>query len=137
MASPSSVVPAAPAQVQAAPAEIKLNVYFSNPSSLQVISSRGKSMHFLGGRYTTKDEGEIRDLEAMAERQNGTVFKNPNMLQMSEAELDPMSVLKARFFKEFQEQQAANLNPEQDFGASIQERLRAASTSSIQAVTVK
>lgn len=125
------VTPSAPAP------EVKLNVYFSNPKSLQVISSRGKAMVFINGRYTTKDEGEIADLELAATRQNGSIFKDPKMLQLTESELDPMNVLKARFFKEFQEQQAAHLNPEQNFGASVQERLKAASTSSIQAVTVK
>ena len=129
-------IPQVPAAT--APAEVRLNAYFSSPSSLQVISSRGKSMHFIGGRYTTKDPGEIADLEAVCTlRPNGSIFKDPAILTLSESDLDPMNALKAKFFKEFQEQQAANLNPNQDFGATVQERLKAASTSSIQAVTVK
>lgn len=126
-----------PAQVPVPAQEVKLNVYFSNPKSLQVVSSRGKSMVFINGRYTTKDLGEIADLESMTERQNGSIFKDPKMLQLTESELDPMNVLKAKFFEEFKAQQKAHLNPEQDFGATVQERLNAASTSSIQAVTVK
>ena len=137
----TQVVPAtqSAAQVPAklVPDETKFNVYFSNPKSMQVVSSRGKAMIFINGRYTTKDAGEIADLEGLAASSNSSVFKDPAILQLSEADLDPMNALKARFFKEFQEQQAANLNPEQDFGASVQERLKATSTSSIQAVTVK
>ena len=133
----SKAVPTQEAATAPAAAEVKNNVYFSNPKSMQVISSRGKTLVFINGRFTTKDPGEIADLDALAASNNSAVFKDPKMLQLSDSELDPMNVLKAKFFKEFQEQQAAHLNPEQDFGASIQERLKAASTSSIQAVTVK
>jgi len=134
-----SIIPAkaAPAQ-EAAAQEVRFNVYFSNPKSMQFVSSRGKALVFINGRFTTKDPGEIADLEAVCTlRPNGSIFKDPAILTLSESDLDPMNALKAKFFKEFQEQQAANLNPDQDFGATVQERLKAASTSSIQAVTVK
>ena len=118
--------------------EVRLNAYFSNPTSMQYVSSRGKVIVFIGGRYTTKDPADIEELDALCVlRPNGSIFKDPDQLTLSESDLDPMNVLKARFFKEFQEQQTANLDPSQNFGSTVLERLKTASTSSIQAVTVK
>ena len=113
------------------PSPEKFNIYFSNPASMQVISSRGKPMVFVSGRYHTKDPGEIQDLEGLCEYGSGAVFKNPDMLQLAGDQLDPMNVLRTKFFKEFQEQQAAMLNPENDGGTSVQGPLNAASTTSI------
>lgn len=118
--------------------EVKLNAYFSNPKSMQIISSRGKAMVFINGRYVTKDASEIADLETIcALRPNGSVFKDPAMLQLTESQLDPMNALREHFRKEFEAEKAAHMNPEQDFGNSIQERMKATSTSSIKAVTSK
>jgi len=117
--------------------EVMLNVYFSNMKSMFVVSSTGNRMPFLGGRYATKNPGEIADLDAMSLIPNGFVFKKSELLQLSEAAMDPMNVLRERFRKEFEAERAAHLNPEQDFGESIQTRLKTASTASIQAVTVK
>ena len=113
------------------PSEIKFNIYFSNPASMQVISSRGKPMMFVSGRYHTKDPGEIQDLDLLCENGSGAVFKDPNMLQLSGDQLDPMNVLKARHIKEYLDQQAAMLNPNNDGGTSVQGPLNAASTTSI------
>ena len=112
----------------------KFNVYFSNPASMQVISSRGKPMMFVAGRYHTNDPGEIQDLDGLVKNGSGNVFTDPNMLQLSGDQLDPMNVLKSKFFKEFQEQQAAMLNPNNDGGTSVQGPLNAASTTSIASV---
>jgi len=109
----------------------KFNIYFSNPASMQVISSRGKPMMFVSGRYHTKDPGEIQDLDGLCENGSGNVFKDPNMLQLAGDQLDPMNVLKAKFFEEFKAQQAAMLNPNNDGGTSVQGPLNAASTTSI------
>lgn len=109
----------------------KFNIYFSNPPSMQVISSRGKPMMFVSGRYHTKDHGEIADLENLCENGSGAVFKNPDMLQLSGDQLDPMNVLKAKHIKEYLEQQAQMLNPNNDGGTSVQGPLNAASTTSI------
>lgn len=113
------------------PSTEKFNIYFSNPASMQVISSRGKPMMFVSGRYHTKDPGEIQDLDNLCENGSGAVFKNPDMLQLSGDQLDPMNVLKAKHIKEYLEQQAQMLNPNNDGGTSVQGPLNAASTTSI------
>ncbi len=115
--------------------ETLFNIYFCNPPSMQVISSKGKPMVFISGRYHTKDAGEIAELDSLCEHGSGSVFKDPNRLTMSASELDPMNVLRAKFFKEFQEQQAAHLNPANDVGDSVQGPLKAASTSDIAPIT--
>lgn len=109
----------------------KFNIYFSNPPSMQVISSRGKPMMFVSGRYHTNDPGEIQDLDNLVKNGSGSVFTDSNMLQLSGDQLDPMNVLRAKHIKEYLEQQAQMLNPNNDGGTSVQGPLNAASTTSI------
>jgi len=107
------------------------NIYFCNPPSMQVINMKGKAMQFISGRYHTKDESEIAMLDDMCENGSGSIFKDKNLLTMSSSELDPMNVMRAKFFKEFQEMQAAQLDPNSDRGESVQGNLKPASTSDI------
>ena len=73
----------------------------------------------------------------MALQNNGQVYKDPEMLYLTASQLDPMNALREKFRKEFQAEKESYLNPEQDFGPSVQDRVVTASTSSISAITVK
>jgi hypothetical protein len=115
-------------------AEERFNAYFCSPPSMQVIDGKGQPMVFISGRFVTKDPGQIALLDDMCLKGTGSIFKNPDQLTLSAADLDPENALRAKYFKEFQEQQAQNFqaNP----GDSVQTQLTPASTTDIAPVTL-
>ena len=103
------------------------NLYMSSRQSMQVIGPAGQRVQFISGKYFTSDPEEIEFLDKMV-AQGRDVFTDPKQLQISESERDPMNALRAKFFKEFIEQQQAQLNPDNDRGESIQGKLTASNS---------
>lgn len=108
-----------------------LNLYFSTVASMQVVMPRGKAIVFISGRYATSKGEEILFLDDLVENGTGTVFKNPSLLTINAADMDPMNALRNKFYAEFMAEKQAQLNPQNDRGNSEQGPLNAASTTSI------
>jgi hypothetical protein len=103
------------------------NLYMSARQSMQVIGPKGQRIQFVSGKYFTSDEEEIEFLDTMA-KAGRDVHTDPKQLQITESERDPMNALRAKFFKEFIEQQQAQLNPDNDRGASVQGQIKASNS---------
>lgn len=111
-------------------------LFFSSVFSMQVISSKGKAMAFVGGRYWTDDEGEINDLQGLIDAGNQTIYRNENQLTIAEDELDPMNVLRKKIIAEYLAEQAAQIDSSNDRGNTENERLTPQSTQDIAAVAI-
>lgn len=126
-----------PSPVSTVPSEQSNNVfqlYFSNPASMQYVFTDGTTAQFVAGRFWTDVPTKISQLDEMVKLRRN-ISRDVNMLTISGDATDPLMALRARFFAEFQEQQAANLNPTQDLGTSVQGAFKAASTTDIAPVT--
>ncbi len=110
------------------------HIFYSRTQSMQVIDSRGQPIVFVSGRFHTRDEAKISFLNQMIADGTQSIFLDPDNLTMAADQLDPMNVLKAKHIREYLEQQAQFLDPNQDGGTSVQTKLNAASTTSIAAV---
>lgn len=113
--------------------EKKYNLYFSALPSMQVVTTSGKRISFISGKYFTANAEEITYLDEMVSL-GRDIYVDPKQLSLSESERDPMNALRAKFFKEFTEQQQAQLNPENERGSSEQGKLVASNTSDNAAV---
>lgn len=110
--------------------EPRINVFFSHGKSLQVVTPRGGRITFVAGKYYTRKEEEIQFLQEMAADGRG-VYVDPNMVTIAESDRDPMTALKNKLREEILAEIAAQTNPANDRGESVQGRLNAASTSDI------
>lgn len=113
--------------------EPRLHVFFSHSKSVQLVTPTGQKIVFVSGKYYTQDESEIAYLQDMV-RMKREVYTDPNMLTISESERDPMTALKNRMREEILAEMAAQLNPANDRGESVQGHIKATSTSDISAV---
>lgn len=110
--------------------EPRFHVFFSHAKSLQTVTGDGRKIIFVSGKYYTKHPGEIEFLNGMVEDNRG-IFVDPNMLTVSEADRDPVQALKNKIRQEVLAEMAAQVNPQNDRGESVQGRLNAASTQDI------
>lgn len=120
---------------QAPVAEKRL--YKSTNKFCNVVTPRGKVLHFRAGMYITADENEIQFLDSAigANEFNNAIYIDPNARTITAEQENPLLALKKKFIEEYLQEQAAMINPSNDMGNSEQGKLKAASTSDIAAVT--
>lgn len=117
--------------------EAAKRLYKSTNKFCNIITPRGKVLHFRAGMYITDNAEEISFLDAAVQNNEfaGNIFIDPNARTITAEQENPMLALRKKFFEEFQKEQAAMLNPANDMGTSEQGKLKTATTSSIAAVT--
>lgn len=121
--------------VQASTPEKRL--YKSTNKFCNVITSRGKVLHFKVGMFITDNEDDIAFLDAAIKKNEfaGAIYIDPNARTITAEQENPMLALRKKHFEEFLKEQAAMLNPANDMGTSDPGKFKAASTTSIAAVT--
>lgn len=112
-------------------------LYKSTNKFCNVITTKGKVLHFRAGMYITDQKEEIEFLDSAVANNEfaGAIYIDPNARTITAEQENPMLALRKKFFQEFLQEQAAMLNPENNMGTSDQGKLKAASTSDIAAVT--
>ncbi len=109
-------------------------LYWATMPFLNYVFKKGKMAVFKHHRYATDDPAEIEELDAeIAGKHPQIYFKADQKFLTAEME-DPMKALRAKFFAEFQAQQAAFIDPNNDMGKTSQEQIRPQSTTDIAAV---
>lgn len=121
--------------VETPPAEKRL--YKSTNKFCNVITSRGKVLHFKMGMYITDDAEDIDFLDRAIQRNEfvGGIYIDPKARTITAEQENPMLALRNKFYEEFRKEQAEMLNPDNDMGTSTPGNLKTATTSSIAAVT--
>lgn len=110
---------------------VLLHVFYSTLPSVNYIFKNGKPAIFIDKVFRTAIESEIAELTQEVADGHPHIYIKEDEKTVQSDMLDPMNVLRERFFKEFQAQQAAAVNPENDMGTSTQEALKPASTQAI------
>jgi hypothetical protein len=112
-------------------------LYKSSSKFCNIITPKGKVLHFKHGMYITGAPDEIAFLDKAIEEGefNGVIYIDPKARTISAEQENPMLALRKKFFAEFLAEQAAMTDPENDMGKSDQGKFKAASTSDIAAVT--
>jgi hypothetical protein len=95
-------------------------VFKSSLPNIQYLFKNGKSAAFIGGAYYTDVESEIKELQDEVTNRHPIIFIDPAQSQIDSADLDPMSVLKKKFYAEFLAQQAAAVQKDRDMGTTSQ-----------------
>jgi len=97
-------------------------LFKSHIPSVQYIFTNGKIAHFKEGRYATRIQSEIEELTTTCEAGHPTFYIDNTEAETDKEFLDPMSELRARFFKEFQEAAAGKVvNPGDSNNAAVGE----------------
>lgn len=116
--------------------EVVYNVYYNTVKASCMVTTAGRTIYFVDGKYVTNQQEEIDYLEAEMSLGNTRVFTIKGEERMTSKELDPMAVLKAAHFKEFKAQEAeriANMKKGLPINASTSaaQKLTPASTASL------
>ncbi len=118
--------------------ETKIVVYRHAMGSCNMFTQKGRRIAFVAGRFATSDADLIAFLDA--EISAGSQYLRHGTAEDAAAvgSGDPLAALRKKFFEEFQADQAritAEMQQGKDMGASVQERLKTASTKDIAPVT--
>jgi hypothetical protein len=97
----------------------KFNVYFSSFPSCQYVFKSGKVAPFVGGRYTTKIQSEITELDHEISEGHPHIYVKKGMETAVAADLDPLSAIKKRAVEEYLAAQAKALDPTNDMGSTV------------------
>lgn len=108
-------------------------LYKSTNKFCNVVTPRGKFIHFKGGMYVTDNIEEIEWLDAAIKNNEfaNAIFIDPNARTITAEQENPLLALKKKHIEEYLREQAAMMNPDNDMGTSEPGKLKAASTTSI------
>lgn len=109
-------------------------LYWSTMSFMNYVFSKGKMAIFKHHRYATDIESEIAELDKEIAAGHPAIYIKEDQKFLTAEMEDPMKALRAKFFAEFQAQQAAFVDPNNNMGNSSQEPIRPQSTSDIASV---
>ena len=112
----------------------KKRLYWATMPFMNYVFPRGKVAVFRHHRYATDIPEEISHLDNEIALHPPHMYVKPDMMYLAEEMEDPMKALRAKFFAEFQAQQAAFTNPLNDMGKTSQEPIRPQSTTDIASV---
>ncbi len=104
--------------------------YKSSLQSVNFIFKDGTKAAFIGGKYLTSKKSEIDELDAEIELNHPHLF-HATKEEVIELTTTPMEALRAKFFKEFQAQQASAIDKSNDAGQYTQDKLNPVSTSDV------
>lgn len=117
-----------------APANTGKRLYWGTMPFMNYIFAKGKVAVFRHHRYATNVPAEIDELDKEVANGHPHIYVKKEMMFLTEEMEDPMKALRAKFFAEFQAQQAAFVNPANDMGKTSQEPIRPQSTTDIASV---
>ena len=109
-------------------------LYWATMPFLNYVFKKGKMAVFKHHRYATDIPAEIEELEAEIAGGHPQIYIKEDQKFLTAEMEDPMKALRAKFFAEFQAQQAAFVDPNNDMGKTSQEPIRPQSTSDIASV---
>lgn len=112
----------------------KKRLYWATMPFLNYVFKKGKMAIFKHHRYATDNPAEIAELDEEVAAGHPQIYIKEDQKYLTAEMEDPMKALRAKFFAEFQAQQAAFVDPNNDMGTSTQEQIRPQSTSDIAAV---
>lgn len=112
----------------------KKRLYWATMPFLNYVFKKGKMAIFKHHRYATDTPAEIAELDEEIAAGHPQIYIKEDQKYLTAEMEDPMKALRAKFFAEFQAQQAGFVNPQNDMGNSSQEQIRPQSTSDIAAV---
>lgn len=103
-----------------------LHVFENTVPSCKMVTPKGKTLTFIGGKFYTDIQEDIDWLNEEIEQQNPhlRVHSDPNQRTILAEDLDPEMVLRKKHFAEFQAQQDRAMNKDNDMGTSVQGRLQ-------------
>lgn len=113
-----------------------LHVYKSTLPSCSYIFKNGKQAPFISQVFRTDVPTEIDELDGEVAAGHPHIYIDANEKTVESDMLDPMAVLKARFFAQFQAEQAAATNPSNDMGSSDQTQVVPANSQDIASAAV-
>jgi hypothetical protein len=108
--------------------EAKYHVFYCRIPNSNYIFPDGTQANFTGGRYATQDEGKAHHLREVVKQGNVHIYIDPDKLELTEAELDPMAELKARIIAEHEAKKAIEQGA---MGEYAQGKLNVADSNSI------
>ena len=109
-------------------------LYWATMPFLNYVFKKGKMAVFKHHRYATDIPAEIEELEAEIAGGHPQIYIKEDQKFLTAEMEDPMKALRAKFFAEFQAQQAKFVDPTNDLGTSSQQAIRPQSTSDIASV---
>ena len=109
-------------------------LYWATMPFLNYVFKKGKMAVFKHHRYATDIPAEIEELEAEIAGGHPQIYIKEDQKFLNAEMEDPMKALRAKFFAEFQAQQAKFVDPTNDLGTSSQQAIRPQSTSDIASV---
>ena len=109
-------------------------LYWATMPFLNYVFKKGKMAVFKHHRYATDIPAEIEELEAEIAGGHPQIYIKEDQKFLTAEMEDPMKALRAKFFAEFQAQQAKFVDPTNDMGTSSQQAIRPQSTSDIASV---
>lgn len=112
----------------------KKRLYWATMPFLNYVFKKGKMAVFKHHRYATDNPVEIAELDEEIAAGHPQIYVKEDQKYLTAEMEDPMKALRAKFFAEFQAQQAAFVDPKNDMGTSKQDQIRPQSTTDIAAV---
>lgn len=92
------------------------NLFFSTFPSCSYVFRNGKPAHFIGGKYSTAIESEIKELEEEIAAGHPHLYINEQQRTISAADEDPIEQIKKKAIAEYLAAQKTAVNPEADRG---------------------
>ena len=115
--------------------EKKFRLFKSSLPTCKMYMKDGKEIIFRFHKLVTADPNVIEFLETECNNGHPYISYDSNNLYASQEELDPVKAYKEKIIRDYLEQQAKFIDPENDMGNSEQGKLNPASTTDIAAVT--
>lgn len=112
------------------PVKVQPRVFHSNIPSMGYVFKAGKRASFINGKYITDIQYEIDELDAEIAMGHPMIYIKADEPPVEL--IEPMEALRAKFVKEYVEQQAKNTLKSNDVGTSTQGKLNPASSTDIQ-----
>lgn len=109
-----------------------LRIFKSSLPFVNYVTRAGKQLVFMGGKFMTSVEAEIKELEEEVAGGHPHIYIDPKEKEVDEKLADPMAALKDKIIKDYlAEQAAATLDPDRNMGESTQGKLMAATSKDV------
>lgn len=106
-------------------------LYWSTMPFMNFVFKKGKLAVFKHHRYATDVAEEIKELDDEVAVGHPHIYIKEDQKFLTAEMEDPMQALRAKFFAEFQAQQAKFVDPKNDMGTSSQDPIKPQSTTDI------
>jgi acid phosphatase class B len=109
-----------------------LRIFKSTLPFVNYVTAKGKQLVFMGGRFMTAVEEDIKELDAEVKNGHPHIFIDAKEQEVDEKLADPMAALKHKIIQDYlRDQAAATLDPARDMGTSEYKQVKPASSQDI------